>query len=417
LRDVANEIRTVDDARYLAMRRLPPSLVNQIEGGSGLGTTLDANLAAFAQLEFNPRAAMSFPTRDLSTTVLGHAISMPLMLAPTANVRFYHPDGEPGLARAAGAAGTIACISSLTGYPIEEVVAASRHPVFFQIYYIGGRANVETMIERAKRAGVQALILTVDSAAWYMRERTARDRLQGPTLWNWRAFARFAPQVLRHPSWFSGFLRDGMRDQAPMALHANGRPFTSWEANATMACHTPVWDDVSWIRERFGGPVIVKGVISPEDARRAVASGASAIVVSNHGGNALDGTPPTLRMLPSIVDAVGDEVEVLLDSGVRRGGDVVKALALGARAVLVGRATLWSHAAAGSAGVRQMLEVFRRNIDRVLALLGCPSVHELDRSYVYLPADWAGMGAERPKPPVGLTGLDPPVLGRRLHRP
>jgi isopentenyl diphosphate isomerase/L-lactate dehydrogenase-like FMN-dependent dehydrogenase len=388
VRDLTSEIRNVDDARYLAMRRLPRSLVQRIEGGSGLGTTIDANLSAFAQLEFNPRAGMSFRTRNLATTVLGHPIAMPLMLAPMASARVYHRDGEPGLARAGGAAGTITCISSFTGYPIEAVAAASDHPIFFQIYYIGGRANVETMIERAKRAGVKALILTVDCAGWYVRERNLRDRVQGPILRDWRDLVRFAPQGLRHPSWLSGFIRDGMRIPAPMALHPNGREFVSCEASASIMHDTPVWEDIAWIREQFGGPVIVKGVISVEDARRAVGHGASAIVVSNHGGNALDGTPATLRMLPSIVDAVGDEVEVLMDSGVRRGADVVKAVALGARAVLLGRAALWSHASGGSAGVSQMLEVFRRNIEEVLALLGCPSVHDLDRSYVHLPSHW-----------------------------
>jgi isopentenyl diphosphate isomerase/L-lactate dehydrogenase-like FMN-dependent dehydrogenase len=387
MRDLSRTMLSVDDAKTLAVRRLPKSLVYQVEAGTGLATTIAANLRAFEEVTFRPRVAVSFPERNLKTTILGHEISMPVITAPTGNIRIYNREGEPGVARAADAAGTIACFSAFTGYPIEEVAAASKGPVFFQLYYVGGRNNVPAMIERAKSAGVKALILTVDSAAWAQRERNFKLRIERPPT-SLRAMARFAPQVLTKPAWFADFLRDGRQFKTPMVLGPDGQPVPMWQAAASIMRETPVWEDIPWIRELWGGPIIVKGILRAEDASRAVAEGASAIVVSNHGGNALDGAPATLRVLEEILDAVGDQAEVILDSGVRRGSDVVKALALGARAVIIGRGYLWAHAAAGSAGVSQILEVFRTGIDQTLALLGCPSVHELDRSYVSVPASW-----------------------------
>jgi isopentenyl diphosphate isomerase/L-lactate dehydrogenase-like FMN-dependent dehydrogenase len=388
MRNLDQKILSVEDAEFYARKRLPKSLVQQIEGGSGTGSTIRANLAAFDAVTFRPRAAVSYAARELSTTVLGHHISLPVLTAPTGNIRLYNREGEPGVARAAGGAGTIACISTFMGYPIEEVVAASTGPVFFQMYYIGGRGNVETMIGRAKAAGAKALILTVDSAAWAQRERNVRQRVQRPVTQDPKALVRFAPQVATKPAWLSDFLRDRFQVETPMSLKPDGRPMQMWEASATIMQDTPVWDDIAWIRELWGGPIIVKGILRVEDARRAVAEGAAAVIVSNHGGNSLDGAPPTLKVLPEIVEAVGDDVEVLCDSGIRRGSDVVKALALGARAVLIGRGYLWAHAAAGSAGVRRVLETFRSSIDTTMALVGCPSIHDLDPSYVELPPEW-----------------------------
>jgi isopentenyl diphosphate isomerase/L-lactate dehydrogenase-like FMN-dependent dehydrogenase len=387
MRNLPRRIRSVEDAEFYARRRLPRGLVQQVEGGSGRGTTIAANLAAFDEVLFRPRAAVSFPSRSLATSVVGHRISLPVLTAPVANLRLYHRDGEVGVARAAGGAGTIACIGAFTGYAIEDVAAVADGALFFQLYYLGGRNNIEPMIERIKRAGVKALILTVDSAAWMTRERPVRRRVCTVNGGR-RALPRFAPQVITKPRWLSGFLRDGLRCETPMALRADGRPMPLWEAAGSIARDTPVWEDIPWIRELFGGPVIVKGILSAEDARRAAAEGAAAVIVSNHGGNALDGTPASLRVLPEVVDAVGHEIEVLLDGGIRRGSDVVKAVALGARAVLLGRACVWAHAAAGGPGVAHLLELFRRDIDRTLALAGCPSVEALDGSYVRLPREW-----------------------------
>ena len=378
-------MRSVADAEYLARRRLPKSLALEIEAGEPR-SAFGRNLDAFAAVGFRPRVGVAFPSRDLRTTVLGHEISFPVLIAPTGNLRINHPDAEPGVARAAGAAGTIHCVSTFTGHPIEAVTAAAAGPVFFQLYFAGGRANVETMIDRARSAGCAALILTMDTAAKPQAERGLRDRVFEPFADDLATAIRFLPQAARRPAWLAGFLRDGRTIEAPMALRPDGSVMSMPEALGTVLADPPAWEDLGWIRERWRGPLIVKGILSGEDARRAVEAGASAVVVSNHGGHLLPGSVPPLRVLPEVLASVGDAVEVLVDSGVRRGGDVVKALALGARAVLVGRACLWAHAAAGEAGVRRILEVLRGGVDDTLALLGCPSVAALDRSYVTLPA-------------------------------
>ena len=332
---------------------------------------------------------MFHPRRDLRTTVLGHEISMPVIIAPTGNVRILHPDGEPGVARAAGAAGTIQCVSTFTGYPIEAITAAATGPVFFQLYFVGGRANAEANIERAQRAGCRALVITVDSAARPRAKYGVRDRAYLPQSIDARSALRFLPQVSVRPRWLLDFVRDRMNIEAAMVRGPDGRPLTIAAAAGLLPVEIPVWGDLPWIREQWHGPIVVKGLLTAEDARRAVDLGASAVVVSNHGGHMLPATAPSMHALPEIVDAVGDQVEVLLDSGVRRGEDVVKAVSLGARAVLIGRGYLWAHAAAGEAGVRRILEVFREGIDATLALIGCPSVAALDSSFVDSPRVYA----------------------------
>jgi isopentenyl diphosphate isomerase/L-lactate dehydrogenase-like FMN-dependent dehydrogenase len=381
-------IRSVDDAQLLAKRRLPRSVYEYIEGGTEGEVTVRANRRAFEEVTFRPKAAVLFGERDLTTTVLDTPLSMPVIVAPAGYIRMAHRDGERGAARAAGEAGVAIGISTLSSYPIEEITGATTAPVWYQLYFAGGRTGAEIAIDRARAAGCRALVLTVDLAAAAGRER----RLRGggvPTRVDLGNALRYAPEMVLRPRWLADFLRDGLRLDVPNVRTApDGPSLSAAEASRSMREHAPTWDDMGWIRERFGGPVIVKGILRADDARRAVDAGAAAVVVSNHGGNALDGTPPTLRVLPEILAEVGDEVEVLVDGGVRRGGDVVKALAMGARAVLVGRAYVWGLAAAGETGVAQVLGVLRDGIDRTLALLGCPSVAELDRSYVDVPPAW-----------------------------
>jgi len=388
VRSVDPKILSVADAEYFARKRLPKSLAMEIEAGAPV-PTFGRNLAAFSDIRFVPRTGLAFPSRELATTLLGHRIAFPLLVAPTGNIRVLHRDAELGAARAAGAAGTIYCVSAFMGHPIEDVVAATPGPVFFQLYFVGGRANAEAMIHRAARAGCAGLILTLDTTGATQAERGVQDRAFLPSSKDLRSAVRFLPQALRRPAWLLDFMRDGMVVDAPMALSQDGRPMSFSDAFTRMAADMPlVWEDIKWIRELWSGPLIVKGLLSPEDARRAVAEGAAALVVSNHGGHLLPGTLPSLHALPRILDAVGHEVEVMLDSGVRRGADVVKALALGARAVLIGRGYLWAHAAAGEAGVRRILDVFRTGIDQTLALIGCPSVADLNESFIDFPASW-----------------------------
>jgi len=387
MRDIASRILSVEDAEYLARRRLPKALAQLIEVGDPT-PAFGRNLAAFQDVSLRPRAAVFNRQRDLRASVLGNQIALPVIVAPTGNLRVLHPDGEPGVARAAGAAGTIQCVSTFTGHRIEDVASAATGPVFFQLYLVGGRENAEANIERARRAGCQALVITVDTAARPQAKHSVRDRAFLPLAIDARTALRFLPQVIGKPEWLLDFVRDGMTIKVPMIRRADGTSMTFAEASEGLAVEIPVWEDLAWIQEQWKGPIVVKGLLRAEDARRAVDCGAAAIVVSNHGGHLLPATAPSLRVLPEVVDAVGDQVEVLLDSGIRRGADVVKAISLGARAVLIGRGYLWAHAAAGEAGVRRILEVFRDGIDSTLALIGCPSVSALDSSYVSVPGSW-----------------------------
>jgi isopentenyl diphosphate isomerase/L-lactate dehydrogenase-like FMN-dependent dehydrogenase len=329
-----------------------------------------------------------YPERDLATTVMGASLSMPVILAPAGLIRLAHKGGEILAAQVASEMGTAVGVRTMSGYPIERNTAATSGPVWYQIYFAGGRQGAEVAIERAKRAGCHALIVTVDSAVQSGRERIMAGRGL-PTGFNLRTAIDWAPETITHPAWLRGFLQDGPTLEVPnVRLSVDGPSLSIPEASATMMTSAPVWSDLNWIKEQWGGPLAVKGIVTGEDAKRAVQAGADAVVVSNHGGNALDGLPATLRVLPEVVDAVGADTEVLMDGGVRRAGDVAKALALGARAVLIGRAYIWALAAGGHEGLRDLLFALRDQLDRTLALLGCPSVHALDSSYVDVPSSW-----------------------------
>jgi pre-mycofactocin synthase len=392
---VAARIESVLDAYYFAERRIPKGIFQMFEAGSGSNVTMRENRRAFEEVMFRPRAAVFHRERDLSTTVLGHEISMPVIVSSVGYLGIGHQDGEAGVARAAGGAGTIQFLSGVTNTPVEDVIAAATGPVFYQLYYIGGREASGQIIERAKAAGAAGLVIIADTAAIARpRERVYPERASVPMAVSPREALRFAPQVLAKPRWGVEFVRNARRIGSleplmAMGLHPNGNPMKFFEAVGSIYEETPAWEDIPWIRELWDGPLVIKGVLTAEDARRAVDVGADAIVVSNHGGNVLDGSVPTLPVLPEIVEAVGDEIEVLLDSGVRRGVDVVKALALGAKAVLLGRAYVYALLAAGEPGVRHMLELFRQQIDEALAFLGAESIADLDSSYLELPPSWA----------------------------
>jgi isopentenyl diphosphate isomerase/L-lactate dehydrogenase-like FMN-dependent dehydrogenase len=397
----ATQIESVADARELAARRVPKGIFQMFEAGSGTNATMDENAQAFRDVMFRPRGAVSLPQRDLRTTVLGHELSMPAIVSSVGFLQTGHRDGEAGVARAAGDAGTIQFVSGVTNTPIEEIMAAASGPVFYHLDDIGGREASAPIIERVRRAGVSGLVLTVDTATIARpRDRLYSERASIPTAINMREALRFAPQALAKPRWLADYLRRGpLEPQVAMGLRPDGTPMGLFEGIAKIYEQTPSWEDMAWIREHWDGPIVVKGILTAEDARRAVAEGVDAIVVSNHGGNVLDGSVPTLRALPEIVDAVGDEIEVLMDGGVRRGTDVVKAVALGARAVLLGRAYVYPLLAAGEPGVRRILELFQQQVDEALAFLGVESIRELDPSFLDLPAGWP---ARRPARPAAL---------------
>jgi L-lactate dehydrogenase (cytochrome) len=378
----------VDDFRALARRRLPRAVFDYLDGGAEGEVTLRENVRAFEELTFRPRHAVAVPECELRRRVLGHDLALPFLLAPIGYSRLIHPGGEVAAARAAGAAGTGYILSTISGHRLEDVRAGSAGPVLFQLYLMGGRAASEAAIERARVAGYAGLVVTIDTAVSGHRERDHRNGMKALVSGGALDRLPYLPGILAHPRWLLAFLRDGGLRPLPNVVIPGQGPMTLLDVNTALADSAVTWADFGWIREVWRGPIVVKGVLTGDDARRAVDVGAAAISVSNHGGRQLDGVPASLRALPETVKAVGGQVEVWMDGGVRRGPDIVKALCLGAHAVLCGRAYAYGLAAAGEVGVARAIEILRADLDRTLRLLGCPSVAALDRSYVNVPRSW-----------------------------
>jgi len=380
----------IEDLRNAAKRRLPRVVFDYIDGGAEDEWTLRENCLAFEEVTFRPRCAVATPACDLRASVLGASLSMPLILTPVGSSRLMYPRGEEAAAGAAGVAGIAYALSTLSGCRLEDVAAASTGPLWYQLYLVGGRDCALSAIERAKAAGFSALVVTIDTAVAGMRERDLRNGVKELLSGNLRSMLPFVSQLLIKPRWLAGFLADGGLMKFPNVVIPGKGPMLYADVTAALDHSVVTWKDLEWIRRAWGGPIVIKGIHTGDDARRAVDVGANALVVSNHGGRQLDGVAPTLRILPEIVASAGDRIEVLLDGGIRRGSDVVKALCLGARSVMVGRAYAYGLGAAGGAGVARAIEILRSDLVRTLKLLGCPSVAELDRSYVDVPADWPG---------------------------
>jgi L-lactate dehydrogenase (cytochrome) len=386
-----DRIVNVDDLRRAARRRLPRAVFDYIDGGAEGEVTLRQNVGAFQEVAFRPRSAVATSVCDIRTTLLGLPLALPFLLAPVGSCRLFYPRGEEAAARAAGNAGTAYILSTLSGCRLEEVAAASRGPVFYQLYLLGGRDVALATIARARDARMAALVVTIDTPVAGMRERDVRNGvnlLTGAPLMRRLPFYR---QFLAKPRWLAGFLRDGGLMKFPNVVLPEG-PMPYADVGVALEKSMTSWRDLAWIREAWQGPIVVKGVHTSDDARRAVDEGASAIVVSNHGGRQLDTVRPTLQVLPEVIAAVGHRTEVLLDGGIRRGSDIVKALSVGARAVLIGRAYAYGLGAAGEAGVARAIEILRADVVRTMKLLGCASIAALDESYVDLPAHWRGKG-------------------------
>jgi isopentenyl diphosphate isomerase/L-lactate dehydrogenase-like FMN-dependent dehydrogenase len=388
---VAGRITSVPHARAIASRRVPAPVRGYVEGGAGNECTLGANVAAVQAVRFRPRVGeASGAPPDLSTTVLGTPVSMPVLLGPIGFTRMMHPDGDVAGALAASGAGTIFTHSSMSGHTMEQVVGAASAPTWFQLYFLGGRDGAARLVGRARELGYSGLVVTLDTAIPGDRRRESRYRLSPPLRLDRQTVQRMAPYALLRPRWLADAARDGFfLDLVNAQGHTRGgTPMGEQEALIRWLGEPATWDDIGWIAERFGGPVIAKGIMTVDDARRAVEVGASALVVSNHGGRQLDGAPATFAVLEQVVDAVGSEIEVLVDGGIRSGADVVRAVALGARAALVGRAWAYGLCAAGRPGVDQVLALLRQDIDRTMRLLGVASIDELDRSLVDGPDVW-----------------------------
>lgn len=352
---------TIADLERLAEARLGQMAWDYYASGADDELTLRKNVEAFRRMSLHYRVLVDVSTRSLATTVLGQPVAMPVLVAPTAFHKLAHPDGEVATVRGAGEAGTAMILSTLSNTRVEDVVAAARGPVWFQLYVYRDRARTEALVRRVEAAGVQALVLTVDAPLLGRRDRDVRNRF---TLPDGLALANVDGEVAA--------VRAGEVAESGLAAYF-----------ASLLDPSLSWRDVAWLRERTRLPLVVKGVIRPDDARRAAEAGAAAVVVSNHGGRQLDTSPATIEVLPRIADALaatpGPAVELYVDGGVRRGTDVVKALAAGARAVLLGRAILWGLAAGGSAGVAGALGIVRRELDLAMALCGCPDLASITR--------------------------------------
>ena len=383
-----SRVINVHDLRQLAQRRLPPVVFDYLDGGAEGEITLRENCRVFEDVTFRPRQAVAISNIDLSTQVLGQNLSFPAILAPVGYSRLMHPAGEVAASAAAGAAGTIYTLSTISGHKLEDVRAASKGHVWYQLYLLGGREAAEAGIERARRAGYSVLVVTIDTAVAGMRERDPRNGMK--ELLGGSLFAKipFVPQFLSHPGWLMSFLLDGGVPKLENIVIPGQGPMELIDVSAALARAVVTWSDLTWIRKVWGGPIVVKGILTGDDAKRAVDEGAAGVIVSNHGGRQLDSVSPTLRALPEVVAAVGSKTEVLMDGGIRRGSDIVKAICLGARAVLVGRAYAYGMAAAGQAGATRALQILREDVERTLRLLGCPSISQLDASYVDFPAHW-----------------------------
>jgi isopentenyl diphosphate isomerase/L-lactate dehydrogenase-like FMN-dependent dehydrogenase len=382
----APRVLNIADLRRLAKKRLPAVVFDYLDGGSDDEVTLRENARAFEDITFRPRSAVPTPALDIGTTVMGVNFDLPFLLAPVGSSRMMYPHGEELAAHAAGVAGTAYILSTLSGTPMEAVRAATKGTAWYQVYLCGGRDASIAMLHRAKKAGFTALVVTIDTAVSGMREKDLRHGTKellsrGPSM------LPYVPQILRKPSWLAGMLSDGGLMKFPNVLLPEG-PMPYADVGRALEQSMVCWDDLDWIRDLWQGPIMVKGIHTADDARRAVDAGAQALVVSNHGGRQLDGVAPSIRVLPEVVSAVNGQIEILVDGGIRRGSDIVKAMCLGARAVLIGRAYAYGLAAAGEAGVARAIELLRADVIRTLKLLGCKSVKELDRSYVDVPGNW-----------------------------
>jgi heme/flavin dehydrogenase (mycofactocin system) len=374
---------TVAIAQQRARKRLPASVYGALVAGSEKGVSYRDNTEAFSELGFAPHIAGAPAKREQSTVVLGQEISLPVIISPT-GVQAVHPAGEVAVARAAAARGTLMGLSSFASRSVEDVVRTGARTLA-QMYWMGDREQMSAFIDRARRAGVVGLIVTLDWSFSHGRDWGSPAIPEKMTL---REMLRHAPEGLAHPGWLASFLRTGRlpRLTTPNLQRKGQRAPTFFGAYGVwMGTPPPSWDDLAWLRQQWDGPFLLKGICRVDDARRAVDAGFSAISVSNHGGNNLDTTPAPIRALPAVAEAVGDQIEVLLDGGVRRGGDVVKALALGARAVLIGRAYLWGLAANGQAGVENVLDVLRGGVDSALLGLGRASTSDICRDDVLVP--------------------------------
>ena len=371
----------IADLRKMARARLPDAVFDYLDGGAEDEITLRENERVFQDYLFRPRFAVEVPKPDLSATILGHKLAMPIIVSPIGYSKLMHPVGARGAARAASKFGLAYAQSTISGYSVEEISRNSTSPLFFQVYLLGGRAPGELSIDRAAKAGYKGLFLTIDTPVAGMRERDPRNGMKELMGNNIFAQAKYLPNIIAHPSWLVDYLLGGGMKRLPNVIMPDGSHFALTDVAKALETSVVTWDDLKWIRALWKGTITIKGLLTADDALKARDLGCDGVVVSNHGGRQLDQVASGLGALPEVVAAVGKDMDVLMDGGIRRGGDIIKA-ALGAKGVLVGRGYAYGMAAAGQAGIERALEIFRTDLTRTMKLLGCNSVSELDASYL-----------------------------------
>jgi L-lactate dehydrogenase (cytochrome) len=375
-------VASIEDLRGIAKRRVPRMFYDYVDGGSWTEYTYRANESDFQRLEFRQRVAVDITHRSTTTTMVGQRVSMPVAIAPTGLTGMQRADGEILAARAAQRFGVPFTLSTMSICSIEAVSEGTqRHPFWFQLYVLRDRRFVEDLIERARAANCSALMVTMDLQVFGQRHKDKRNGLSTPP----KMTVRNIVDMARKPRWCCGMLGTRHRHFGNIIGHAKGVDNIGSLVEWTEQQFDPAlsWRDVEWIKKRWGGPLIVKGIQDPEDARLAVESGADAVIVSNHGGRQLDGAPSSISALPGVVDAVGGRVEVHMDGGIRSGQDVLKAIALGARGTYIGRAMLYGLGALGEAGVAEVLRIIRTELDLSMAFCGKSDVRQVDRSILF----------------------------------
>lgn len=370
-------ITNIEDLRVLAQRRVPRMFYDYADSGSWTESTYRANSEDFAGMKFRQRVAVNMENRTLATTMVGQAVSMPVALAPTGLTGMQHADGEILAAKAAEKFGIPFTLSTMSICSIEDVAANTSKPFWFQVYVMKDRDFINRLIDRAKAANCSALVLTLDLQILGQRHKDLKNGLSAPP----KLTVANILNMMSKPRWCMGMLKTSHRSFGNIVGHASSvsdmSSLSSWTTQQFDLALS--WKDVEWIKQRWGGKLIIKGIMDAEDARLAVESGADALIVSNHGGRQLDGALSSIHALPPIVDAVGKEIEIHMDGGVRSGQDVIKAIALGAKGVYIGRPFLYGLGAMGEAGVTKCLEIIRNELDLTMAFCGLTDVNEVDK--------------------------------------
>jgi len=374
-------LASVDDFERTANRKLPRIVSDFVSGGSDSEITVQKNLAAFRQIEWAPRFLKDVSNRSVTTDVFGQPLQIPVMLSPAGLASLVHRDGELAAARAAESAGTVFVVSTASSYSLEEISAVTTGRLWFQVYLWKSREVISELVKRAEKSRYEALVLTVDVPVVGKRVRDIRNGMAIPP--------RIRPggvlDVLRRPRWLAHLSKGPELTFGSLvgSIDPEGQESIASYVDRELSNSAATWDELVWLRGIWKGPLLVKGILTAEDAKEALRRGADGIIVSNHGGRQLDNCPASIDALAHVADAVGDRIEVFMDGGIRRGSDVVKARALGASAVFVGRPWFWGLAAGGQEGVERMLEIFSDEIDRTLALLGSPDFEAVDSSRIW----------------------------------